>query len=273
MATNENEIEIIVGDEAENKAMFESMSTESADKSDSGIQTSESNFDESKIMHEVEIHSTPVSVNQNKKAEDSSMLKDLYSLIHSMKESSEKQHNEVNNKFEKLTNDFDNRFDELRDEIHEQKIKCEHNFDELKEQNSELKNQINEINKSVEKTNEIFETNFNKLEQNIEKVVESVEEQIKTKVNQIVNTTVSNSGSNMTKISEEIINKVNNNDNSKNELISSSDKIVENEILKGDIMKIDSDDIEIVSESERVMAVSYTHLLRLFFCNYCFKLN
>ena len=55
------------------------------------------------------------------------------------------------------------------------------------------------------------------------------------------------------KISAEIINKVSNNDNSKNELINSSDKIVENKILEGDIMKIDSDDIEIVIESERVM--------------------
>ena len=55
---------------------------------------------------------------------------------------------------------------------------------------------------------------------------------------------VSNSGSNMIKISEEIINKVSNNDNSKNELISNSDKIVENELFKGDIMKIDSDEVE-----------------------------
>ena len=75
MATNENEIEIIVGDEAESKLMYESkesMSTESAEKSDSGIQTetmliSESNVDESKIMNEVAIHSTPISINQNKK--------------------------------------------------------------------------------------------------------------------------------------------------------------------------------------------------------------
>ena len=84
-----NETDVIVGDEAEYKSMFEnkeSMLTESADRSDSGIQTngmitSESNFDESKTMNEVEIHSTPISINQNKKADDSSMLKDLYSLI------------------------------------------------------------------------------------------------------------------------------------------------------------------------------------------------
>ena len=41
-SNNENnisEIDIIVGDEAENKAMFENMANESADKSDSGIQT------------------------------------------------------------------------------------------------------------------------------------------------------------------------------------------------------------------------------------------
>ena len=42
MATNENEIDVIVGDKAECKLMYESkedMLTESADKSDSGIQT------------------------------------------------------------------------------------------------------------------------------------------------------------------------------------------------------------------------------------------
>ena len=42
MATNENEIDVIVGDEAERKLMYESkesMLTEPADKSDSGIQT------------------------------------------------------------------------------------------------------------------------------------------------------------------------------------------------------------------------------------------
>ena len=44
-----------------------------------------------------------------------------------------------------------------------------------------------------------------------------------------------------------------NDDNYKNELISNSDKIVENGVFKGDIMKVDSDEVEIVSESERVM--------------------
>ena len=42
MATDENEVDVIVGDKAECKVMNESnenMSTESADKSDSGIQT------------------------------------------------------------------------------------------------------------------------------------------------------------------------------------------------------------------------------------------
>ena len=42
MATNENEVDVIVGDKFECKVMNESnenMSTESADKSDSGIQT------------------------------------------------------------------------------------------------------------------------------------------------------------------------------------------------------------------------------------------
>ena len=65
-----NEIDVIVGDEAENKLMFESMSTESADRSDSGIQTevmliSESNLTESKIMEGVTNQSTLV---QSKKS-------------------------------------------------------------------------------------------------------------------------------------------------------------------------------------------------------------
>ena len=41
-------------------------------------------IDESKIMNEVEIRSTPISINQNKKADDTSMLKDLYRIICSM---------------------------------------------------------------------------------------------------------------------------------------------------------------------------------------------
>ena len=40
-----NEIDVIVGSEAENKPMYENMSTESANKGDSGIQTSENNDD------------------------------------------------------------------------------------------------------------------------------------------------------------------------------------------------------------------------------------
>ena len=74
MENNENKInktDVTVGDESENKSMFinkENILTESAEKSDSGIQTdvtlaNESNFGnftESKIMNEVEIHSTPI---------------------------------------------------------------------------------------------------------------------------------------------------------------------------------------------------------------------
>ena len=84
---NENEIyeiNVIVGDEAESKSMCESkenVSTESVNRSDSGIQTSESNVDESKIMNEVKIHSTSISSNQNKKSDDDNMLKRLYSMM------------------------------------------------------------------------------------------------------------------------------------------------------------------------------------------------
>ena len=59
---------------------FTDSQTESQINSDSGIQTSESNFDESKIMNEVEIHSTPIIVNQNKKSDENDMLTRLYSM-------------------------------------------------------------------------------------------------------------------------------------------------------------------------------------------------
>ena len=64
-----------------------------------------------------------------------------------------------------------------------------------------------------------------------------------------------NDGVMITNNNEEIINEVS--DSYKNELTSSSGKIVENEVFNGDKMKINSGDenIEIVSESERVMGV------------------
>ena len=64
-----------------------------------------------------------------------------------------------------------------------------------------------------------------------------------------------NNGDKMTKNNEEIINEVS--VSYKNELTSSSGKIVENGVSKGDTVKINSDDenTEIVKESDRVMGV------------------
>ena len=100
----------------------ENMSTDSADRSVSGIQTdlmltNKSNFTESKIMDEVEIHSTPISISQNKKTDDSGMLKDLYSIICSMKENSEKQHTVLNNKFDDKFNEQNKKFDALNNRM------------------------------------------------------------------------------------------------------------------------------------------------------------
>ena len=74
-----------------------------------------------------------------------------------------------------------------------------------------------------------------------------------------------NSGDMMTKNSEEIIYEVS--DSYKNQLISSSDKIVENGVLKGDTVG-NSDDNERVNSLEvidgiviSIDAVSYTHLI------------
>ena len=113
-----NEIDVIVGEEAENKSMCESkenVSTESVNRSDSGIQTnemitSESNFTESKIMNEIEIHSTPISINQNKKSDDDDMLKRLYSMMCS--------------NFSELRVDINIKFDVLNSDVSELK---EHN--------------------------------------------------------------------------------------------------------------------------------------------------
>ena len=46
------------------------------------IQTSESNVNESKIMNEVAIHSTPISIDQNKKSDDGNMLTRLYNMMY-----------------------------------------------------------------------------------------------------------------------------------------------------------------------------------------------
>ena len=133
MATNENEIEIIVGDEAESKLMYESkesMLNESADKSDSGIQTealliSDSNVDESVIMSKAEAKSTPV-ITKTKEKEYS--MNDIFNFMRAMSDDIKQSVNiklessfdVVNNrfdsndkKFDKLSNDFDNRFDKL----------------------------------------------------------------------------------------------------------------------------------------------------------------
>ena len=116
-----NEIDVVVGSEAENKSMYENTSTESANKGDSGIQTeslltSESNTDESKVMNEVAIHSTPIVVNQNKKSDEDNMLTRLYNMMYS---NFSELRGDINIKFNEQKNSFDSKFDEQKNEIQE----------------------------------------------------------------------------------------------------------------------------------------------------------
>ena len=106
-----NENDVIVGDEAKNKSMFaskENVSTESANRSDSGIQVdvmliSESNLTESKIMGGVTNQSTLIPV----KKDDSS------DIINMMKSLIEKQNIMLSNKFDVQNNKFDVKFDKI----------------------------------------------------------------------------------------------------------------------------------------------------------------
>ena len=70
-------------------------------------------------MNDVEIHSTPISISQNKKADDGGMLKDLYSMICSMKESSEKQYTVLN----EMKRDNEVKFNVLSSGVNEVNIK------------------------------------------------------------------------------------------------------------------------------------------------------
>ena len=147
------------------------------------------------------------------------------------------QFNELN----KCFNSNDKKFDRLSSEIHEQKIKCENNFDELKVQNNELKNDINDINKYLEKTSEILETNFNRLEQSIEKVVESVEEQIKSKATQIITN----------KVDDDCTTSGNYNDMCKN-------VVLENKMINVESDKEDVVEVEFSNEVLLVSCLLYT---------------
>ena len=51
--------------------------------SDSGIQKTDSSLEESNIIHTVEIHSTPILGNQNKKPDNDTMLARLYDMMYS----------------------------------------------------------------------------------------------------------------------------------------------------------------------------------------------
>ena len=50
--------------------------------SDSGIQTTDSSLEESKIIQTVEIHATPILGNQNKKSDNDTMLARLYDMMY-----------------------------------------------------------------------------------------------------------------------------------------------------------------------------------------------
>ncbi len=218
-----------------NEVSFTDSHTESQINSDSGIHTNESNVDESKIRNEIEIHSTPISMNQNKKVDDSSMLKDLYSLICSMKEISEKQHNEVNNKFDKLSNDFDRKFDRQKSSFYTK-------FDIQNNKFDELKNQINEINKHLENIHEIFENNFKKLEQNIERMgVWGINIGKNNTDESDGNICINGSGSSLD-TKKVTIDKVSNNDNYNNELMSDNSGVIQNVGLESRVVSRESVD-------------------------------
>ena len=112
-------------------------------------------FNESAVMNSPEVHSTP-NVGQDDKnmntsvtdekdiTEDSGVQltptstkcnkfdNDVMSfLLNQFKEL--KEHNkEIKSRFDSNDKKFDNKFDKLSSEIHEQKVKCESNFSELK---------------------------------------------------------------------------------------------------------------------------------------------
>ena len=168
MVNTENKInktDVTVGDESENKPMFinkENMLTESAERSDTGIQTdvmlaSESNFGnftESKIMNEVEIHSMPISISQNKKSDDGDMLKRLYSMVCS-----------INSQFDVQNNKFDvqnNKFDEQNNKFDEQNYKFDAKFNELKGEMKQQNININEINEKVTESQKNSDDKCNK---------------------------------------------------------------------------------------------------------------
>ena len=99
-----------------------------------------------------------------------------------------------------------------------------------------------------------------------EQVIESVEEQIKSKVTQIVNKKVSDSG-NMTKNSEEIINnKVSGNYGSESNIEVKSENnndIIKNVVLENKVVNIESDDEVLVGvEFNKGMVVSIDKLER-----------
>ena len=111
----------------------------------------------------------------------------------------------------------------------------------------ELKIDINNVkNKCVSQCNE--------LKRDMEKVVESVEKQIKSKSNQIVDTTVSNSG-NMTTNSEEINDKVCTDDY--NEMLTSNNNDIKNgDVIENGVSKSDTVDNSSNIERRKLVDVS-----------------
>ena len=88
-------------------------------------------------MDEARVHSTPISAREDSKTEN--WLREIMGEIKLMSIDNSKKFDALNDRFDTKFNEQNSKFDKLSSEIHEQKIKCESNFNELKKQNNELK--------------------------------------------------------------------------------------------------------------------------------------
>ena len=223
MDTNEN---------INNEVSFTDSQTESQINSDSGIQTeslsiSDSNVDGSVLISEVGANSTPITTKTNIKEKELSLEDTFYFM--------KTNFSKVNSNFNKQRNDFDEKFDKIDRrfdvKLNEQNDKIKSNFDdrfneirdEIKQENFKLSEQVNVTNTNF---NNMKEQIIKSINNNCEKMVNEVNKNLDRKLNQIMNKKLDDNVTNI-----------------------SNDKIVEeNKILN-------SDEIEIVSESERVRGV------------------
>ena len=216
MAGNNNVSEIIYFDESAVINSPEVHSTPNVEKDDKNVNmnvTSETNItDDSgiqitpKLSRESKTNDNEVSFTDNKT--ESKVMKDIEYQSTPIQNKQTVDNNDVMNMLQLILEQQSMKFNEQN--------KFDTKFDELKVDINNVKN------KRVSQCNE--------LKRDMEKVVESVEKQIKTKPNQVVDTTISNSG-NMTTNSEEINDKVCTDDY--NEMLTSNN----NDIKNGDVIE------------------------------------